>query len=143
MKKLPSFSSDIHLHKLPSLRSLPLRKPNQTTSLANTTDSLWELEGSLAPHYLLFLQARLLLVSLVSLQHLCSRRSSLGLHSFVLYEHHSPALCEPRWGRLHTGTSSVHEGTASGPGQDKVELPGELVTEKHSKTSERKCHVTM
>lgn len=143
MKKLPSFSSDIHLHKLPSLGSLPLRKPNQTTSLANTTDSLWELEGSLAPHYLLFLPARLLLVSLVSLQHLSSRRSSLGLHSFVLYEHHSPALCKPRWGRLHTGTSSVHEGAASGPGQDKVELPGELVTEKHSKTSGRKCHVTM
>lgn len=57
------------------------------------------------------------------------------------------SLSYPLWTkvgkRVHAGTSSVHEGAASGPGQDKVELPGKLDTEKHSETSERKCHVTM
>lgn len=76
-----TFSSDSEFGGLPALESQPLRKPNQTTSLANIMDLLWEVKGSLAPCYLLCPPARVLLCSLASLQPLCSRERSLGLHS--------------------------------------------------------------
>lgn len=57
------------------------------------------------------------------------------------------SLCYLVWAkvrkRVHLGTSQVRKGVASGPGQDKAELPGKLNTAKHSETSKSKYHVTM
>lgn len=57
------------------------------------------------------------------------------------------SLSYPVWAkvgrRVHLGISPVHEGVASGPGQDKAKLPGKLNTAKHSDASESKYHLTM